>query len=152
MAAVLPQVRIAERLPARRVPRASSVFLHPPAPARLCSAAVHVIVPLRSYLMKHDETQSVFTGKQERDGVSAIPHLVAGVWGSRGALHARENVEQSVSPGGVDGTTLPVGDGIEHAGPDLAVRVAALHLDEPQDGESGNESDGGGRSPYDCQA
>lgn len=102
--------------------------------------------------MKLDETQSVFTGKQQRDGVSVIPHLVAGVWRSRGALHATDNIEQSVSRGGVHSPTLPVGDGIEDALPDLATRVAALHLDEPQEGEGDHESDGAGGSPFDWQA
>ncbi|KAK1867539.1 hypothetical protein I4F81_010046 [Pyropia yezoensis] len=104
------------------------------------------------YLVKLDETQAVFTGKQQRDGVSGIPHLVAGVWRSRGALHATDNIEQSVSPVGVYSPTLPVGDGIEDALPDLATRVAALHLDGPQEGEGDDASDGGGGGPFDWQA
>lgn len=113
---------------------------------------MNLVLSLDRYLVKLDETQSVFTGKQQRDGVSVIPHLVAGVWRSRGALHATDNIEQSVSRGGVHSPTLPVGDGIEDALPDLATRVAALHLDEPQEGEGDHESDGVGGSPFDWQA
>lgn len=84
------------------------------------------------YLVKHDEPQSVFTGKQQRDGVSVMPFLVAGVWRPRGQLPV-EDEAVGVGPAGARDASMPVGDGVENAVPDLAARVEALHLDDLAD-------------------
>lgn len=94
-----------------------------------------VVVPtcLRRYLVKHDEPQSVFTGKQQRDGVSIMPFLVAGVWRPRGQLPMSGEVRPRASAGALDQDSPTVGDGIANAVPDLAARVEALHLDSRSD-------------------
>lgn len=93
----------------------------------------------RRYLVKHDEPQSVFTGKQQRDGVSILPFLVAGVWRPRGHMLVADQAMQE-SSAGVPETSLPeVGDGISNAVPDLAARVEALKLDDAA-GDGGTDT------------
>eukprot|EP00170_Pyropia_yezoensis_P000985 contig_4585_g988 len=91
------------------------------------------------YLVKHDEPQSVYTGKQQREGVSTMAFLVAGAWRTRGALP----VPALPVRGGVaeiGEAALPVGDGLQDAVPDLAARVAALRLDEaPEEGAASDD-------------
>lgn len=87
----------------------------------------------RRYLVKHDEPQSVFTGKQQRDGVAIMPFLVAGVWRPRGQLPVPDEAVLRGSVGARDANVPVVGDGIENAVPDLATRVEALRLDDLAD-------------------
>lgn len=87
----------------------------------------------RRYLVRSDEPQSFFTGKQQRDGVSIMPFLVAGVWRPRGQLPVPGDVRPGASANAM-GENLPVvGDGVSNAVPDLAARVEALHLDQASD-------------------
>lgn len=84
----------------------------------------------RRYLVKHDEPQSVFTGKQQREGVSIMPFLVASVWRPRGQMLAADQAMHG-SSAAVPETSVPVvGDGISNAVPDLAARVEALKLED----------------------
>lgn len=97
---------------------------------RLSSAIVDDSVVLHRYLVKHDEPQAVFTGKQQREGVSTMPYLVAGVWRASREPLVQEDVDPEVSPELGEGTPCAVGDGIDDAVPDLAARVAALCFGE----------------------
>lgn len=83
-----------------------------------------------------------------------MPHLVAGAWRTRGALHVADSVVNETSLVRENGAPLPVGDGIDDAVPDLAARVAALHLEEQQDEGAENEdpADGAGGSQFDWPA
>lgn len=108
---------------------------------------------LHRYLVKHDKSQSVFAGKQQRDGVSVMPHLVACAWRTRGGSHVPD-VDHPTHAARRDGTALPVEDGIDDAVPNLVARVAALHLDDqPEEGgESDNLEGGAARSQMDWAA
>lgn len=85
-----------------------------------------------SYLVRYDEPQAVFTGKQQRDGVSIMPFLVAGIWRLRFQHHVQmDEVESAARTGGRDGTSGIAADDGDSSVPDLAARVAALSLNEP---------------------
>lgn len=63
----------------------------------------HVVDSALRYAVTDSETQSAFTGKQQRDGVSIVPFVVMGVFGPHRAAHAavlseiREGDEPAVS-------------------------------------------------------
>lgn len=77
-----------------------------------------------------------------------MAYLVAGVWRTRGALPV-----PAPTGSGAD-ASLPVGDGVPDAVPDLAARVAALGLHDPEDdGEESNVPAGqAGTAQYDWPA
>lgn len=77
-----------------------------------------------------------------------MAYLVAGVWRTRGALPV-----PAPTGSGAD-ASLPVGDGVHDAVPDLAARVAALGLHDPEDdGEESNVPAGqAGTAQYDWPA
>lgn len=130
---------------------ASSLF------TRFCvSVQLHIYHQICTYITatQWDGPQSVFTGKQQRDGVSIMPHLVAGAWRARGSTNVPSSADESVAPDLGGGTSLPVGDGIEDAVPDLAARVAALNLEEPEAdaGDSNEQADGVHGSQFDWTA
>eukprot|EP00170_Pyropia_yezoensis_P006233 contig_25356_g6252 len=108
------------------------------------------------YLVKHDEPQAVFTGKQQQEEVSTMPYLVAGVWRASREPLVPEDVDPEVSPALGEGTPCAVGDGIDDAVPDLAARVAALCLGElGEDGGAECNADGedaGDNSTFDWLA
>lgn len=74
-----------------------------------------------------------------------MAYLVAGVWRTRGALPV-----PAPTGSGAD-ASVPVGDGVHDAVPDLAARVAALGLHDPEDdGEESNVPAGqAGTAQYD---
>jgi len=66
--------------------------------------------PVRRYIVRVNEKQAVFTGKQQRDGVAILPFLVAGLFGpvgddnGSGAFEAEGAAERAVAEVGMDAT------------------------------------------------